>query len=172
MSLTSKNQRQRLIADWLRAHRVGSQEEIVARLALAGISATQATVSRDLDELGAVKIKREGSIRYVLGDQVNPNFAAAKLDRLLGEWVDAIIPAGNLLVIKTPPGSANLVANALDAAEVPDIAGTIAGDDTIFVALADGVEAHAAADRLSARRIGGSAGAEQAGPPRVKVDTP
>ena len=163
MSLASKNQRQRLIADWLRAHRVGSQEEIVARLSLAGISATQATVSRDLDELGAIKVRREGSIRYVLGDQVDPNFAAAKLDRLLGEWVDAIIPAGNLLVIKTPPGSANLVANALDAAEVPDIAGTIAGDDTIFVALADGVEAHAAAGRLSSRRIGGTAGGGASG---------
>ena len=156
MSQPPKSQRQRLIADWLRAHRVGSQEEIVARLSLAGIAATQATVSRDLDELGAVKLKREGSIRYVLGDQIDPNFAAAKLDRLLGEWVDAIVPAGNLLVLKTPPGSANVVANALDAADIPDIAGTIAGDDTIFVALADGVEAHAAAERLKARRAGSS----------------
>ena len=154
MSQASKNQRQRLIADWLRAHRVGSQEELVARLSLAGIAATQATVSRDLDELGAVKVKREGAIRYVLPDQVDPAFAATKLDRLLGEWVDAILPAGNLLVLKTPPGSANLVANALDCADVPDIAGTIAGDDTIFVALADGVDSHAAAERLRARRAG------------------
>ena len=154
MSQPSKNQRQRLIADWLRAHQVGSQEELVARLSMAGIAATQATVSRDLDELGAVKLKREGSIRYVLADQIDPNYAAAKLDRLLGEWVDSIVPAGNLLVLRTPPGSANLVANALDSADVADIAGTIAGDDTIFVALADGVNAHAAAERLRARRAG------------------
>ena len=81
--MTSKTQRQRMIADWLREHRVGSQEEVVARLSLAGITATQATVSRDLLELGAVKLKREGEIRYVMPDQVEPGHAAAKLDRLL-----------------------------------------------------------------------------------------
>jgi transcriptional regulator of arginine metabolism len=152
--MTSKTQRQRMIADWLREHRVGSQEEVVGRLSLSGIAATQATVSRDLLELGAVKLKRDGSIRYVMPDQVEPGYAAAKLDRLLAEWVDAIVPAGNLLVLRTPPGSSNLVANALDAAGLDDIAGTIAGDDTIFVALADGVDARVAADRLHARRSG------------------
>ena len=152
--MNGKVQRQRMIADWLREHRVGSQEEVVARLSLSGIAATQATVSRDLLEIGAVKLKRDGTIRYVMPDQVEPGHAAAKLDRLLAEWVDAIIPAGNLLVLKTPPGSANLVANALDAAGLEEVAGTIAGDDTIFVALADGVNPHAAASRLQRRRSG------------------
>jgi transcriptional regulator of arginine metabolism len=152
--MTTKSQRQLMIADWLRDHRVGSQEEVVARLSLAGITATQATVSRDLLELGAVKLKREGSIRYVMPDQVEPGHAAAKLDRLLAEWVDAIILAGNLLVLKTPPGSANLVANALDAAGLEEVAGTLAGDDTIFVALAEGVNPHAAARLLQQRRSG------------------
>ena len=149
-----KSQRQRMIADWLRTHRVGSQDDVVARLALAGLTATQATVSRDLDELGAVKVRRGGMIRYVIPDDAEPGHAAAKLDRLLAEWVNAIIPAGNLLIIRTPPGSANLIASALDAGQLSDIAGTIAGDDTIFVALADGVDAHAAAARLQARRSG------------------
>ena len=149
-----KSQRQRMIADWLRTHRVGSQDDVVARLALAGLTATQATVSRDLDELGAVKVRREGMIRYVIPDDAEPGHAAAKLDRLLAEWVNAITPAGNLLIIRTPPGSANLIASALDAGQLSDIAGTIAGDDTIFVALADGVDAHAAAARLQARRSG------------------
>ena len=152
--MSGKSQRQRLIGDWLRDAKVGSQEELVARLGLAGIAATQATVSRDLDELGAVKLRRDGSIRYVMPGQASPAQIAAKLDRLLAEWVDAIIPAGNLLVLKTPPGSANLVANALDGAGIADIAGTIAGDDTIFVALADGTDAQAAAARLRARRSG------------------
>ena len=67
----TKQQRQRLIADWLRGGRIGSQEELVARLGLAGISATQTTVSRDLDELGAVKQRDEGSIRYVLPDRID-----------------------------------------------------------------------------------------------------
>ena len=106
----TKNQRQLLITDWLREHRVGSQEELVARLSLAGITATQATVSRDLLELGAVKLKRGGSIRYVMPDQVEPGRAAEKLDRLLAEWVEAIIPAGNLLVL------GNAVAQSLQIA--------------------------------------------------------
>ncbi len=154
MTQPAKNQRQRMIADWLRGLSVGSQEEIVARLALAGITATQATVSRDLIELGAVKVKRDGSIRYMMPDTVDSRHAASKLDQLLTEWVDSIVTAGNLLVLKTPPGSANLVANALDAAGLAEIAGTIAGDDTIFVALADGVNPAAAAALLQRRRSG------------------
>lgn len=150
----TKAQRQRLIADWLREHPVGSQEELVARLADAGVAATQATVSRDLLELGAVKLKREGNIRYALPDQVGPGHAAAKLDRLLAEWVDSIMTAGNLLVLKTPPGSANLVANALDAAGLEHVAGSIAGDDTIFLALLDGADPAAVASMLQARRSG------------------
>ncbi|HET9337344.1 MAG TPA: hypothetical protein VFO12_13165 [Sphingomicrobium sp.] len=152
--MVGKAQRQRMIADWLREFRVGSQEELVARLSLAGIAATQATVSRDLLEIGAVKLKRDGTIRYVMPDQAGSNHAAAKLDRLLAEWVDAIIPAGNMLVLKTPPGSANLVANALDAAGLEQVAGTLAGDDTIFVAISDGTNPHAVATMLQQRRSG------------------
>lgn len=150
--MTSKPQRQRMIADWLRGGRIGSQEELVARLGLSGIVATQATVSRDLDELGAYKFKRDGTIRYLLPEQVDPGHAAAKLDRLLAEWVTAMIPAGDLLVLRTPPGSANLVANALDAAALGEIAGTIAGDDTIFVAIADGATPASLAAVLENRR--------------------
>jgi len=143
-----------MIADWLRGGRVGSQEELVGRLGLAGIAATQATVSRDLDELGAVKLKRDGSIRYLLPEEVDDKYAAAKLDRLLAEWVMDIVPAGPLLVLRTPPGSANLVANALDSAALPGIAGTIAGDDTIFVALAEGSDPGMLARQLAERRAG------------------
>jgi transcriptional regulator of arginine metabolism len=154
MSAVSKGQRQRMIADWLRADRVGSQEEVVDRLALAGLAVTQATVSRDLDELGAVKLRRDGAISYIIPDAGEPGAATVRLDRVLADWVDAITPAGNLLVVRTPPGSANLVANAIDIARLEDVAGTIAGDDTIFIALAEGVDAHAAAGRLQARRNG------------------
>ena len=154
MSAT-KNQRQRLIADWLRGGRLGSQEELVARLGLAGISATQTTVSRDLDELGAVKQRDEGSIRYVLPDRVDRGAAGERLDRILGEWVLSIETAGSLIVMRTPPGSANLVAGAMDAAALAEIAGTIAGDDTIFVALHDGVTPGAGAKMLRERRARG-----------------
>lgn len=150
----AKKQRQRLIADWLRQHRIGSQEELVARLDLAGISATQATVSRDLEELGAVRLRRNGDHFYRLPEQLESG-QANRLDRLLSEWVIDIVAAGNLVILKTPPGSANLVANALDAAELEEVAGTIAGDDTIFVALRDGLLAGTVAEGLRRRRESG-----------------
>ena len=153
--MSGKAHRQRTISGWLRAHKVGSQEELVARLGLAGIAATQATVSRDLDELNAVKVRRDGAIRYVFADQVDSGHDAATLDRLLAEWVSEIIAAEGLVVIKTPPGSANLVANALDAASVDGVAGTIAGDDTIFVALSEGTSVGMLAAQLRERRDAG-----------------
>ena len=149
----AKQQRQRLIADWLRQHRIGSQEELVSRLDLAGVSATQATVSRDLDELGAVRVRGGGAQHYRLPEQMESG-QPGRLDQLLAEWVTEIVAAGNLVVLKTPPGSANLVANALDAAELEEVAGTIAGDDTIFVALADGTVPGTFATRLRRRREG------------------
>ena len=152
--MTAKSQRQRMIGDWLREHKVGSQEELVARLGIAGIAATQATVSRDLDELGAVKVRRDGAIRYLLPEQVDSGHHAAMLDRLLADWVTDVVEANGLVVVKTPPGSANLVANALDAAEVEGIAGTIAGDDTIFIALVEGASAGILAGQLRSRRSG------------------
>ena len=153
--MSGKTQRQRMIGEWLRQHRVGSQEEVVARLGVAGITATQATVSRDLEELGAVKLRRDGAIRYVLPDLAGSGHSAAMLDRLLAEWVTDIIDANGLVVLKTPPGSANLVANALDGAGLPGVAGTIAGDDTIFIALVEGASPGHLAGQLRSRRSSG-----------------
>ena len=147
----TKSQRQRLIADWLRAGAVAGQEELVARLAREGIAATQATVSRDLEALGAVKT-RGG---YALAGAADRGAARSRLARILAEWVIDIVPAGSLIVLKTPPGSANLVANAIDLAAFDEVAGTIAGDDTIFLALADGVVPGMAASMLAALRAKG-----------------
>ena len=152
---TTKQQRQRIIADWLRGGGIGSQEELVTRLGQAGIGATQATVSRDLDEIGAVRQRDAGSIHYMLPERLDRGMAAERLDRIFGEWVVSIETAGSLVVMRTPPGSANLVASAMDAAGLPEIAGTIAGDDTIFVALCDGVTARAGAQLLRACRARG-----------------
>jgi transcriptional regulator of arginine metabolism len=149
----AKQNRQRLIAGWLRDDHIASQEELVARLDRAGVPATQATVSRDLDELGAVRVRRGGTVHYRLPEQLESG-DAGRLDRLLADWVTDIVAAGNLLVVRTPPGSANLVANALDSAGLDGIAGTIAGDDTIFVALADGAVPGAVAEGLRRRREG------------------
>ena len=153
--MSAKLQRQRLIADWLRDDRVASQEELVARLGLAGIVATQATVSRDHEQLGAARVRQDGAARYALPNANDASLARARLGRLLGEWVIDVIAAGTLLVLKTPPGSANLIANAIDVARLEEVAGTIAGDDTLFVALADGVKPGAAAAMFRARRAEG-----------------
>ena len=141
--------RQRAIADLIRTEPLGSQEEVTARLGAIGFSVTQATVSRDLDQIGAVKVKRGGALSYALPDQLGGNDrAAARLHRILAEWVLSIEAAGNLLVLKTPPGSAHLVGLALDQANLEEVAGTICGDDTLFVALRDGVVAGLIADRF------------------------
>jgi transcriptional regulator of arginine metabolism len=141
--------RQRAIADLIRAEPLGSQEEVTARLAALGFSVTQATVSRDLEQMGAVKVKRGGATSYALPEQLgDSDWAAARLQRILAEWVLSIEAAGNLLVIRTPPGSAHLVGLALDQAKLEEVAGTISGDDTLFVALKDGAEAGAIANRF------------------------
>lgn len=128
--------RQKLIAEFIGSHQVASQEEVTAHLASRGFAVTQATVSRDLDQLGAVKVKRGGGACYALPDQLGGHdWAADRLGRLVVEWVRSADLAGQLVVLKTPPGSAHLVAFAIDQARLPEVAGTVAGDDTIFVAV-------------------------------------
>ena len=145
----ARQRRQRAIADLIRAEPLASQEEVTARLGAIGFSVTQATVSRDLDQIGAVKVKRGGALAYALPDQLGGNdWAAARLQRILAEWVLSIEAAGNLLVLKTPPGSAHLVGLALDQAKLDEVAGTICGDDTLFVALRNGVDAGFMASRF------------------------
>lgn len=141
--------RQKAIAEMIRGGAVGSQEEVTERLAAQGYAVTQATVSRDLDQLGAVKVKRGGALCYALPDQMaDSDWAAARLQRILSEWVQSVEAAGNLIIIRTPPGSAHLVCLAIDQAKLPEVAGTIAGDDTMFIALRDGVVAAAIEHRF------------------------
>jgi len=141
--------RQKAIADLIRAETLASQEEVTCRLAAMGFAVTQATVSRDLDQLGAVKVKRGGVLSYALPDQLaDSDWAAARLHKIIQEWVVSVEAAGNLIVLKTPPGSAHLVGLAIDQAKLPEVAGTICGDDTLFIALRDGTVAAAMADRF------------------------
>jgi len=143
--------RQKAISDLLRAQAIASQEEVTGRLAALGFVVTQATVSRDLDQLGAVKVKRGGVLSYALPDQIGESdWAAGRLERILREWVLSIEPAGALIVVKTPPGSAHLVGSAIDHAHPPEIAGTVSGDDTLFLAVRNGFEISAVVARLRA----------------------
>ncbi len=145
----ARARRRRLVADIVRSGQVASQEDVATHLAGQGLQVTQATVSRDLEQLGAVKVRRGGAMRYALPHQVNGGDGSAdRLQRILAEWVQSVEAAGTLLVLRTPPGSANIVASTIDQAGLPEVAGTVSGDDTLFVALRDGVVADAVAHKF------------------------
>jgi transcriptional regulator of arginine metabolism len=143
-----KERRQRAIADLIRTHPVASQEELAERLGSLGFVATQATISRDLDQIGALKVRRDGQLSYSLPDEVR-SAPSTRLAAVFRDWVRSIQPAANLVVIKTPPGSAHVVGVVLDQSHLPEIAGTICGDDTIFVACHAAADAEALAVKLS-----------------------
>lgn len=137
--MASKAHRQQLIASLIAKHAVTNQPQLVDLLARDGVTATQATVSRDLEDLGAVKVRVPG------GDTVYaiPEFAPARLApeeqlrRVMGEWVAEVAHSGPMVVVRTPPGCAHVVASALDRSGMPEIVGTVAGDDTIFCVAAE-----------------------------------
>ncbi len=143
-----REQRLRATADLIRARPVASQEELAAGLAALGFTVTQATISRDLEQLGAVKVRRSGLLTYALPDQFGAAANGPELSAVFRDFVRSADVAGNLLVLKTPPGSAHLVGVALDQAALPEVVGTICGDDTVFVATREAVEAAALKARL------------------------
>ncbi len=147
----AKNQRQHQIALALQSQNIISQTQIVDILAKEGIVATQATVSRDLEDMGAVKVRLPGGdLVYAIPELPKDQLAPGDhLQRILGDWAVEINFSGNLIVIKTPPGSAHVVAAALDRARLPEIIGTIAGDDTIFCAVANEVDIESLFIKLS-----------------------
>jgi transcriptional regulator of arginine metabolism len=142
-----KERRQRAIVDLIRGDALASQDELAERLSGLGFAVTQATISRDLEQLGAVKVRRGGQLGYALPDQV-PGAPGPRLAAVFRDWVRSIEVAANLVVIKTPPGSAHLVGVVLDQSDISEIVGTLCGDDTIFVACRDGPDAEALAARL------------------------
>lgn len=131
--------RQARIVALLSSQPVHSQSELAALLAAEGIDVTQATLSRDLEELGAVKLRgADGGVgAYVVPEDGSPvrgvSGGTERLVRLLGELLVSTDASGNLAVLRTPPGAAHYLASALDRAALPYIVGTIAGDDTILL---------------------------------------
>ena len=132
--------RQARIVAILSSASVRSQSELAALLAGDGIDVTQATLSRDLEELGAVKLRgADGGVGvYVVPEDGSPvrgvSGGTARLSRLLGELLVSVESSANLAVLRTPPGAADYLASAIDRAALPYVVGTIAGDDTLFVA--------------------------------------
>jgi transcriptional regulator of arginine metabolism len=142
----SKAARQARIIAVLAENPVRSQAELARALHAAGCQVTQATLSRDLDELGAVKLRTAdgGLPAYFVPEDGSPLTARGvdddppqRLARLLAELLNSADASANIVVLRTPPGAANFLASALDRARLPQVLGTVAGDDTILVIARD-----------------------------------
>ena len=134
----TKAARQARIVELLEGSPVASQTQLGRLLADAGVAVTQATLSRDLDELGAVKVRTGAGMAYAVPAENAPRGATAeatdaRLARLLEELLVSAEASGDLVVLRTPPGGAHFLGSALDRAGLADVAGTIAGDDTILL---------------------------------------
>ena len=145
-----REQRLWATSELIRSRPIASQDELAAGLAALGFTVTQATISRDLEQLGAIKVRRNGLLTYALPEQMAPAANGPELTAVFRDFVRSADVAGNLLVLKTPPGSAHLVGVALDQAALPDVVGTICGDDTLFVATREPADAAALKARLGA----------------------
>ncbi|OQO91909.1 arginine repressor [Saccharomonospora piscinae] len=134
---------------------IRSQTELARLLADDGIEVTQATLSRDLDELGAVKLRGadSGAAVYVIPEDGSPvrgvQGGTARLSRLLAEFMVSADASGNLMVLRTPPGAAQFLASAIDRAALEEVVGSIAGDDTIAVIAREPLTGSELAERFS-----------------------
>ena len=139
-----RRRRHELLRELVAGYAVASQTELVELLGRHGIEATQATVSRDLEELGIGKLRgADGRVTYALPER-------GGLGQLLRQFVVSIASSGNLAVVRTPPGAAGTVASAIDQGDVDGVLATVQGDDTILVVAAEGRSGRDVADRLTA----------------------
>lgn len=133
----TKAARQARILEILAEHSIRSQSELAEHLAADGVHATQATLSRDLVELGAERTRRpDGALVYAVPGTTEQGSAPEAGTRLAGLFRDLLVTAeasGNIVLLRTPPGAAQFLASALDHTALPEALGTIAGDDTVMV---------------------------------------
>ncbi len=151
MSTLGKPQRQHRILRMLEDQPISSQAQLVQMLEAEGIVATQATVSRDLEDIGAVKVRIPGgTMAYAIPEYTRERAPSDDhLKRLMSEFVVEVAHSANLVVLRTPPGSAHVVASALDRAALASVLGTIAGDDTVVVVCNESVGGAAVATELA-----------------------
>lgn len=130
----SKSQRQHRITKLIADQAVSSQQQLVELLEQTGLVATQATVSRDLEDLGAIKVRVPGgTTAYAIPElPVEQLVPEDHLRRVLGDWLVEADCSGDLVVLRTPPGSAHVLAAALDRSSMDGLVGTVAGDDTVL----------------------------------------
>lgn len=151
-----KAKRQQVILSLVSRERLASQDEIRSRLAALGLPATQSTISRDVEELGLARVHDQQGVRYVVPGEGPSPVPAALLRHALQEFALSFARgAGGLLLIRTPPGAAAALGEAIDRAALAEIAGTIAGDNTVLVVPREGRTARAIERALRAIMEGG-----------------
>ncbi len=150
-----KARRQAAILDLIDRHALDSQEALRRRLRQLGFRATQATISRDIKGLGLVKRAGDGAYQRPGAETTSPASAAASLERLAAEFLRRADRVEQLVVLRTGPGQAQPLALAIDRSGLPEVVGTIGGDDTILIVARDGRSAQALVKRLAGRRGGG-----------------
>ena len=154
MALPTKVARQRRIVELVTRAPVRSQSELARLLAADGLVVTQTTLSRDLEELGAVKVRTpDGGLAYAV-DPDGGRLPGERLARVLADLVTSVEDSANLAVVRTPPGGAHLVASAIDRAGLPGVLGTVAGDDTVLVVCRGASGGRAVARELIRRTAG------------------
>jgi transcriptional regulator of arginine metabolism len=148
--MSLKTRRQQAIARLIEQSDVASQVQLVELLSADGITATQATVSRDLDDLGAIKVRTSGGSSVYALPAFAPDRVAPldQLRRVMGEWVAEVVSSHNLVIVRTPPGCAHVVASALDRSALDGLIGTVAGDDTVMCIASESTTGSALAERL------------------------
>ncbi|HXQ90187.1 MAG TPA: arginine repressor [Acidimicrobiales bacterium] len=146
-----KPQRQHRVIKLLETHAVSNQAQLVALLAEEDVEATQTTVSRDLEEIGAIKVRVPGGETVYALPELPVNQVAPEdhLRRTLGEWVVEVAHSANLVVLRTPPGCAHVVGSALDRSGFEGMIGTVAGDDTVLVVATEEAGGALVATRLA-----------------------
>ena len=147
--IAQKHRRQQALVRLVSQQKLATQGDLVRALATAGFDATQATVSRDIVELGLVKVAREGAHAYAAPTAVASGGGTERLKRFCEDYPVEGRLAGNIVVLRSPPGTANAMAIALDSSEFVEVIGTVAGDDTVFVATSTERHARSLLTRLT-----------------------
>jgi len=148
--LARKQHRQQALVRLVQQHKLATQGDLVSALKTAGYPATQATVSRDIVELGLVKVVRDGTHAYAAPTAIATGGGTERLRRFCEDYPVEGRLAANIVVLRSPPGTANAMAIALDTSELAEIIGTVAGDDTVFVATSTDRHARSLLTRLTA----------------------
>ena len=150
--MADKTRRHQLLRQLVTERDLRSQAEVVDALDAAGVRVHEATVSRDLGEVGAVKVRgADGTLTYRLAAYPGPSSARERLDDTLRRFVTRVTASGNLAVLRTPPACAHPVASAIDLSEMEHVIATVSGDDTVLVVAEEGVTGRQLADRIAVR---------------------